>query len=111
MKKMTEKLTAKPDMVNHPQHYKGILLEGVNGSMEFEAIEIIDSIVEHIGLSPKVSVSLGNAIKYILRCGKKASDDTSTKGQNEKSAQDLNKASWYLKHASDSMKEKTQKAS
>ena len=55
-------------MVNHPKHYQG---------NNFEVIDII----EDFGLN----FSLGSAIKYILRAGKK--DDRN---------QDLEKAIWYL---------------
>lgn len=54
--------------VDHPQHYQG---------HNFEVIDIIDDY--------NLGFNLGNAIKYILRAGKK--DDY---------CQDLNKAIWYL---------------
>jgi len=56
------------DNVNHPAHYKGKGLESI------EVIEAFD-----------LGFHLGNAIKYILRAGKK--DDR---------IQDLKKAIWYL---------------
>ena len=56
------------EMVNHPEHYK-------SGGME--AIDVIEA----FGLG----FCLGNAVKYILRCGKK--DDP---------VQELKKAIWYL---------------
>lgn len=56
------------DSVNHPSHYQG------------KTIEVID-IIEDFDLN----FNLGNAIKYILRAGKKG-------GYQE----DLNKAVWYL---------------
>lgn len=59
----------KPDLVNHPPHYKS---KG--------GIESID-VIESFGLG----FNLGNAIKYILRCENKG---------NKK--QDLEKARWYL---------------
>ena len=55
--------------VNHPDHYKG------NG---LEVIEVIESF--------ELGFNLGNAIKYILRAGKKGDKET-----------DLEKARWYLK--------------
>lgn len=54
--------------VNHPSHYQG---------KRFEVIEIIEDF--------DLGFNLGNALKYLLRAGKK--DDK---------AQDLKKAIWYL---------------
>jgi hypothetical protein len=56
------------EAVNHPDHYRG------NG------IEVID-VIEGFGLG----FNLGNAVKYILRAGKK-----------EDECQDLRKALWYI---------------
>ena len=56
------------EMVNHPSHYRG---------NKFEVIDIIEDY--------NLNFNLGNAIKYILRCGKK---DTAV--------QELKKAVWYL---------------
>jgi len=56
------------EMVNHPDHYKG---------NKFEVIEIIEDY--------NLSFSMGNAVKYLLRAGKK--DNT---------IQDLKKAVWYI---------------
>lgn len=56
------------EKVNHPSHYQG------NG------LEVID-VIEAFALN----FNLGNAIKYILRAGKK-----------ENMSEDLNKAIWYL---------------
>lgn len=55
--------------VEHPEHYKG------NG---LEVIQVIEAF--------QLGFNLGNAIKYILRAGKKGDKDT-----------DLEKARWYLK--------------
>lgn len=57
------------DNVNHPEHYKGKGLE---------AIEVIDAF--------DLDFYRGNAIKYILRAGKKTADP----------AEDIKKAIWYL---------------
>lgn len=57
-----------PDLVNNPSHYQG------------NCLEVID-IIEDFNLN----FCLGNAVKYILRAGKKDS-----------SKQDLMKAIWYL---------------
>lgn len=56
------------DLVNHPPHYKS------------GGLECID-VIEAFGLG----FHLGNAVKYILRAGKKG-DRT----------EDLKKAAWYL---------------
>lgn len=56
------------DKINHPKHYQG------NG---LEAIDVIEA----FGLD----FNLGNAIKYILRAGRK-----------DCKKQDLEKASWYI---------------
>lgn len=63
------------DMVNHPDHYKGA--KGI------EVIDVIDAF--------DLGFSLGNAVKYILRAGKK-----------DNAVQDLKKAMWYIKHELDS---------
>ena len=67
----------KPDPVNHPPHYR----DG--------GIEVIDFIE-----AKDLNFRLGNAIKYISRAGKKASDPV----------QDLEKAAWYLKREIDARK-------
>jgi hypothetical protein len=81
--------------IDKPSHYQDILIKGKNGQMAFEAIEIIDSILEHLKLPPAVSHSVGNALKYLIRLGHKASDNASTKSDLQKTAQDLGKAGWY----------------
>ena len=60
--------------VNHPSHYGG-------ENNEYEAIKVIDA----WGLG----FSLGNAVKYISRAGKKDSN---------KEIEDLKKAMWYINH-------------
>lgn len=65
------------EQVNHPEHYGG-------KDNPYEAIKIIDA------MGWGMDFCLGNALKYIVRAGKK--DNNSTK-------QDLNKAIWYLEHA------------
>lgn len=57
--------------VNHPTHYLG---------KKLETIDIIEDF--------QLDFHLGNAIKYILRCGKKG-----------ETLQDLRKAIWYLERA------------
>lgn len=58
------------DNINHPAHYKGRGLE---------SIQVIDAF--------DLGFNLGNAVKYILRAGKKGD-------KNE----DLRKAIWYLNY-------------
>ena len=67
----------KPDLVNHPPHYR----DG--------GIEVIDFIE-----AKDLNFRLGNAVKYISRAGKKATDPV----------QDLEKAAWYLKREIDARK-------
>lgn len=57
------------DAVNHPSHYKGA-----------DGMEAID-VIECFGLG----FCLGNAVKYILRCGRKGDG-----------VEDLKKAVWYI---------------
>lgn len=59
------------EWVNHPTHY-----QSKNG---MEVIDVIDNF--------ELNFNLGNAVKYILRCGKKDND-----------IQELNKAIWYINH-------------
>jgi len=78
---MQEQVTAqkqKPDMVNHPPHYSWL--------KEVCGVEVID-IVRHMDFD------LGNATKYILRCGRKEDADKTLK---EKMIEDLQKAMWYI---------------
>lgn len=59
------------DNVNHPSYYK---------SGKMECIEIIEAF--------QLDFHLGNAVKYIIRSGKKGD-----------AKEDLNKAIWYLQRA------------
>ena len=60
-------------MIDHPKHYGG-------GDNPYEAIKVIEACGWGYGFS------LGNAIKYIMRAGKK----------EDNPVQDLKKAQWYL---------------
>ena len=60
----------KYEKIDHPEHYQ---------AKGMEAIEVIEAY--------NLNFSLGSAIKYILRAGKKP---------GESSIEDLNKAIWYL---------------
>ncbi|MGW1231451.1 DUF3310 domain-containing protein [Streptomyces californicus] len=57
------------DEVNHPSHYNWLP----------RAVEVID-------ITELLSFSLGNAVKYILRAGRKTKDPLT----------DLRKAAWYI---------------
>lgn len=78
VKEKTNPVDPKKELVNSPDHYKS------NG---MEAIDVI----EGFGLG----FNLGNATKYILRCGKK--DDA---------IQELKKAIWYLEREISNRSEK-----
>jgi len=62
------------EAVNHPNHYGG-------KDNIYEAIKVIDAW--------DLGFSLGNAVKYISRAGKKDS---------KKEVEDLKKAIWYIEH-------------
>ena len=62
------------EQVNHPNHYGG-------ENNIYEVINLIDSW--------RLGFSLGNAVKYISRAGKK---------NPEKETEDLQKAIWYISH-------------
>jgi hypothetical protein len=64
----------KTDSVNHPNHYGG-------KDNPYEAIKVIEAW--------ELDFSLGNAVKYICRAGRKSED----------SLEDLRKAHWYLTRA------------
>ena len=71
---------SKPDIINHPPHYKGS-----NGVETIEVIEGFD-----------LDFHLGNAVKYILRCGKKSDDTSSVTIRVAAKIEDLKKARWYI---------------
>lgn len=70
------------DPVNHPHHY-----QGENG------IEAIDAICSALGLEGTVEFCRGNALKYLLRAGKKGSF-----------VEDIKKAAWYLNWIAEHLK-------
>jgi hypothetical protein len=70
------------EQVNHPKHYGG-------EENLYEAIKVIDAW--------ELGFSLGNTVKYISRAGKK---------DPNKELEDLNKASWYLNHHIEQLKNK-----
>lgn len=69
------------EQVNHPDHYQF----GKNN--EYEAIKVIDAW--------DLGFSLGNAVKYISRAGKK---------NKEKEIEDLEKSIWYINHHIETLK-------
>lgn len=68
----------KEDKVNHPSHYSYL--------KKLVGIEVID-ITRHMDFG------LGNAIKYILRAGRKTEEGYDDKA---KTIEDLKKAVWYI---------------
>ena len=66
------------DNVNHPQHYMWL--------KEKCGIEVID-IVRHLDFD------IGNAIKYLLRAGRK---HDASMADNQKAIEDLQKAIFYI---------------
>ena len=69
------------DPVNHPTHYTWL--------KDKCGIEVID-ITRHLDFD------LGNAIKYILRAGKKPIISKENININKAAIQDLQKAIWYI---------------
>ena len=76
------------DNVSHPSHYT------------YGKIECIDFI-----LDKQLDFPLGNAVKYIVRAGHKASAD---KTVLEKQIEDLKKAVWYIRDKINQLKLKKQ---
>lgn len=72
--------------VNSPAHYQHIVLSH-NGKdpQTYEAIDIIEGVLDSLNLSPFGSDCVGNTIKYILRAPYKSN-----------TAEDLSKGAWYL---------------
>jgi hypothetical protein len=60
------------EKINHPEHYN---------QTDIEVIDVIESY--------ELNFSLGNSVKYLLRCGLK----------HEDIAEDIHKAIWYLKRS------------
>ena len=68
----------KEDKVNSPSHY--------NWLKKLAGVEVID-ITRHLDFD------LGNAVKYILRAGRKTEEGYDNKA---KTVEDLKKAVWYI---------------
>ncbi len=73
-----KEIQEKEDKVNHPSHYSYL--------KKLVGIEVID-ITRHMDFD------LGNAIKYILRAGRKTEEGYDDKA---KTIEDLKKAVWYI---------------
>lgn len=80
MENKTINFTETDDQINHPSHYTWI--------KDKVGIEVID-ITRHLDFD------LGNAIKYILRAGKKPINKSNS-NLNVAAIQDLKKAIWYI---------------
>lgn len=74
------------DNVNHPSHYEWLR-------------EIIG--VEPIDIASELNFCRGNALKYILRAGRKSEAGTSNR---EKEIEDLQKAAFYIKYEIDKLR-------
>lgn len=80
MDNKTINFTETDDQINHPSHYTWL--------KDKVGIEVID-ITRHLDFD------LGNAIKYILRAGKKPINKSNF-NLNVAAIQDLKKAIWYI---------------
>lgn len=74
-------LLARREKINHPSHYGG-------GDNPYETIKVIRAW--------KLDFSLGNAVKYISRAGKKNGEST---------VDDLKKALWYIQNKIDELEQ------
>lgn len=89
------------EIVQKASHYQNIPLVDRDGNAtEFEAWEIITSLLEYLKLNQKASWAIGDALKYILRCGRKFGDEKA-KTKEDKAVQDLRKAAYYINKAAD----------
>ena len=77
--------------VQKAPHYQDIQI----GNEKYEAWEIIIGILQHLNLDPQASWYLGDALKYILRIGKKFEDKAANTKQ-AKTIQDIGKSIYYL---------------
>ena len=79
------------EYVQKALHYQGIQI----GDEEYETWEIITGILQHLDLPSQSYWYLGDALKYILRIGKKFEDKAANTKQ-AKAVQDVEKAIYYL---------------
>lgn len=84
------------NVVNHPNHYQNLMINGEN----IETIKLIDSELDMLGFSSKVSHKIGDALKYINRAPFK---------HPEKPYEDIRKAAWYLSYAADLLEDEYKK--
>jgi len=77
------------EMVNHPEHYNELLLNGV----PVEAIDLIKTFSNMQGVTPYRGFLMGTIIKYLARYPYKS-----------KPEEDLEKASWYLQRLIEEVK-------
>lgn len=86
--------TGDQDDINHPKHY-------TSHPSGVECIEV----VEHL------SFNVGNAIKYLWRCGLKVSPTATTIAEmKEDELKDLQKAKWYIEREIDLKTRQQQKS-
>lgn len=89
------------EIVQKAPHYQNIPLKDRNGNIvELEAWEIITSLLNYLNLNPRASWAMGDALKYILRCGRKFGDEKA-KTKGEKAIQDLRKVAYYINKTAD----------
>lgn len=98
---LTKKLEDGGEIVQKAPHYQNIPLKDRNGNVvELEAWEIITSILDYLKLNPRASWAMGDALKYILRCGRKFGDEKA-KTKDDKAVQDLRKVAYYINKVAD----------
>lgn len=98
---LTKKLEDGGEIVQKAPHYQNIPLKDRNGNViELEAWEIITSILDYLKLNPRASWAMGDALKYILRCGRKFGDEKA-KTKDDKAIQDLRKVAYYINKVAD----------
>jgi len=88
----TESTESHKEMVNHPEHYNELKVEG----KPVEAIELIKTFSSMEGITSYNGFLLGTVIKYLTRYPFKGNP-----------AQDLEKAQWYLQKLVDEVKHET----
>ncbi len=98
---LAKKLEDGGEIVQKAPHYQNIPLKDRNGNVvELEAWEIITSILDYLKLNPRASWAMGDALKYILRCGRKFGDEKA-KTKDDKAIQDLRKVAYYINKVAD----------
>ena len=101
MAEVKENMEDGGEIVQKAPHYQNIPLKDRNGNVvELEAWEIITSILDYLKLNPRASWAMGEALKYILRCGRKFGDEKA-KTKDDKAVQDLRKVAYYINKVAD----------